>query len=311
MNLIDFAEKFPDEESCKLKFKEIREREGIKCRKCGHDSHYWKRDKEMYECKKCGSRMSLKSGTVMHKSKLSFRYWFIAMHLLTSTRKTFSAKEIQRQLGHKRYEPIWQMMHKLRNAMGKRDDGYELYGEMELDDGFFSTPVSKEQKGEPLKRGRGSQKKTKVLVMTESEKVDAPKEGKKNRKVGHIKMKVIDDLKSTTIDSIVAQCISESAHLTTDDSTSYVNLDNMVEEHESKVVPKKEINKELPWVHIAITNAKSWLQANFHKIERDYLQYYLDEFCYNFNRRYLINNLFDRLLVACVTSKNDIRYQRG
>jgi len=49
MNLIDFVGQFSNEESCKLKFKEIHEREGIKCRKCGHNSHYWKRDKEMYE----------------------------------------------------------------------------------------------------------------------------------------------------------------------------------------------------------------------------------------------------------------------
>ncbi len=311
MNLIDFVTQFPDEESCKQKFKEIRDREGVACRKCGHDSHYWKRDKEMYECKSCGSRTSLKSGTVMHKSKLSFRYWFIAMHLLTSTRKTFSAKEIQRQLGHKRYEPIWQMMHKLRNAMGKRDDNYELYGEMELDDGFFSTPVPKEHKGEPLKRGRGSQKKTKVLVMTESEKLDENKKGKKSRKVGHIKMKVIEDLKSETIDAVVSKNISKEAHLTTDNSTSYSDLRDLVEKHEAKVIPTKEINKELPWVHIAISNAKSWLQANFHKVERNYLQYYLDEFCYNFNRRYLINNLFDRLLIACVASENNLRYKRG
>ena len=88
MNLIDFADKFPDEESCKLKFKELREQEGIMCLKCGHDQHYWKRDKEMYECKKCQTRISLKSGTVMHRSKLSYRYWFIAIHMLTSTRKT-------------------------------------------------------------------------------------------------------------------------------------------------------------------------------------------------------------------------------
>jgi hypothetical protein len=308
MNLIDFTEKFPDEESCKLKFKEMREREGITCRKCGHDSHYWKRDKEMYECKRCGTRMSLKSGTVMHKSKLSFRYWFIAMHLLTSTRKTFSAKEIQRQLGHKRYQPIWHMMHKLRNAMGKRDANYELCGEMELDDGFFSTPVSKDEKNEPLKRGRGSQKKTKVLVMTESESVDQPKKGKKSRKVGHIKMKVIEDLKANTIDSVVDECVSPQAHVKTDDSTSYVGLSKKVEQHISKVILKKDVNNELPWVHIAISNAKGWLLSNFHKINKEYLQYYLDEFCYNFNRRYMIENLFDRLLVACVTSKNDFRY---
>jgi hypothetical protein len=48
----------------------------------------------------------LRANTVMHKSKLPFRYWFIAMHLLTSTKKSFSAKELQRQLGHKRYHPV-------------------------------------------------------------------------------------------------------------------------------------------------------------------------------------------------------------
>ncbi len=31
----------------------------------------------------------------------------------------FSVKEIQRQLGHKRYQLIWHMMYKLRNIMGK------------------------------------------------------------------------------------------------------------------------------------------------------------------------------------------------
>ncbi|MFT6808778.1 MAG: hypothetical protein ACJA01_002009, partial [Saprospiraceae bacterium] len=29
---------------------------------------------------------------------------------------------MQRQIGHKRYEPIWFMMHKIRAAMGQRDD---------------------------------------------------------------------------------------------------------------------------------------------------------------------------------------------
>ncbi|MCP4970526.1 MAG: transposase, partial [Arcobacter sp.] len=78
MNLIDFISAFPDEESCKQKFKEYRETVGIECIKCSHTKHYWKRDKEQYECKNCGFRTTLKSGTVMHKSKLPYRYWFIA-----------------------------------------------------------------------------------------------------------------------------------------------------------------------------------------------------------------------------------------
>lgn len=308
MNLIEFSDHFPDEASCKAKFKELREQEGIICRKCGHTEHYWKKDKEQYECKKCKSRMSLKSGTVMHKSKLPFRYWFLAMHLLTSTRKTFSAKEIQRQLGHKRYQPIWHMMHKLRKAMGKRDDQYNLVGELELDDGFFTTPIPEAEKGEPLKRGRGSQRKTKVLVMAESELVDEPKPGKKSRKVGHIKMKVMHDLKAETVNAIIDEQIEQESTIKSDDSTSYVDLSKKVKHHQAMVVLNKDIEKELPWVHIAISNAKSWILSNFHKVNTEYLQSYLDEFCYNFNRRYMDSYLFDRLLLACVTSKNEFRY---
>ena len=131
--------------------------------------------------------------------ELPFRYWFIAMHLLTNTKKSFSAKEVQRQLGHKRYHPIWHMVHKLRSAMGKRDGEYVLAGRIELDEGYFSTEMPKEEKDKPLKRGRGSQKKSKVLVMAESEFVESPKKGQKPRRVGYIKMKVIDNLQAETI----------------------------------------------------------------------------------------------------------------
>ena len=73
----------------------------------------------------------------MEYSKLPFRYRFIAMHLLTSTKKSFSASELQRQLGHKRFQPIWEMLHKLRNIMGKRDSTYQLSGQVELDNMFI------------------------------------------------------------------------------------------------------------------------------------------------------------------------------
>lgn len=106
------------------------------CPSYGCKEHYWKQDKECYECKKCKKCQSLRSNTVMHGSQLPFRYWFISIHLLTSTKKSFSALELQRQLGHKFYEPIWAMLHKLRAAMGERDNQYPLKGVVELDEGF-------------------------------------------------------------------------------------------------------------------------------------------------------------------------------
>lgn len=278
MSLISFIEEFPDEASCKQKFKEYRDHVGVVCSNCGSKDHYWKKDKEQYECKSCKTRTTLKSGTVMHKSKLPFRYWFIAMHLLTSTKKSFSAKEIQRQLGHKRYQPIWHMVHKLRQTMGKRDGEYILAGRIELDEGYFSTEVPAEEKEKPLKRGRGSQKKTKVLVMAESEMVEPAKVGQKPRRVGYLKMKVIEDLKSETIDDLVKELASNATEVDTDDSTSYVNLKKYIPRHNAQVIPKEKVGEVLPWVHIAISNAKRQLINTFHDIKPEFLQNYLDEF---------------------------------
>jgi hypothetical protein len=59
MNLLNFVSSYPDEASCRKKFKEIREKEGVVCPKCGSKEHYWKKDKECYECKQCHTRQSL------------------------------------------------------------------------------------------------------------------------------------------------------------------------------------------------------------------------------------------------------------
>ena len=314
MSLLNFISQYPDEESCRRQFKAYRDRVGVRCVKCGGSEHYWKADRDQYECKGCRTRQTLRSNTVMHGSKLPFRYWFIAAHLLTSTRKSFSALEVQRQLGHKYYEPIWAMLHKLRQAMGGRDARYSLKGFIELDDGFFSVPVEGPDWGKPLKRGRGSQRKAKVLVMAESRPVDEKDKkigkGKKgrDRKVGYLKMMAIDSLAAEDIEPHVANEVSTSSTIDSDGSTSYSGLGEMVEGHRPKVVPRKEAGKALPWVHIAISNAKRLFLGVHHSIKREYLQNYLDEYCYKFNRRYFGEGLFDRLLVAAVSHKNSFRH---
>lgn len=302
MRLIDFNKHYPDEESCRIAFKEYREQEGVVCTKCGNTTHYWKKKREQWECKKCSHRTTLKSGTVMQSSKLPFQYWFVAMHLITSTKNTFSAKEVQRQLGHKRYEPIWAMMHKLRCVMGLRDDSYELKDEVELDEGFFETVSITRDKTEPLKRGRGSQRQTTVLVSVESKPAKQYPEIKKystKKQVKFLKMKVIDSLKMDTITESVNNMVEKGSIIVSDASTSYNGLHEDYQ-LKSKVIPKKEINIVLPWVHKAISNAKRLFLDVHHRIDDDFLQSYLNEFCFKFNRRYF-DNLFDRLLVAAVS----------
>ena len=158
--------------------------------------------------------------------------------------------------------------------MGKRDAHYSLSGVMELDEGKTT--------------------------------------GKdKPRKVGHIKMIVIEDLKPETITPLVEKNVSNESVIDSDHSTSYVKLKDIVKEHRPKVIPKTEVGKVLPCVHIAISNAKRQLLDIYHQINPEYLQSYLNEFCYKFNRRYFGEQLFDRLMVASVNYKNELRCNYG
>ena len=59
-------------------------------------------------------------------------------------------------------------IRKIRCTMDQSDLLYKLDGIVELDECYFSTEVSEDQKDEPLKHGRGRQRKTKVLVMAET-----------------------------------------------------------------------------------------------------------------------------------------------
>ena len=92
------------------------------------------------------------------------------------------------------------------------------------------------------------------------------------------------------------------------DSTSYVKLKDVVDKYKIQVILNKKIGSLLPWVHIAINNAKRMLLDIHQNIYAEHLQNYLNEFCYNFNRRYFDEALFDRLHVASISNKNQFRY---
>jgi hypothetical protein len=297
MNIIKFIEDFPDEQSCKEHLKGIRENQGIVCKKCGSNHHYWLKAKYQWQCAECNFRTTLRSGTMFENSNLPLRSWYLAMAFMSFSKKGISAKELQRQLNHNRYGTIWSMMHRIRSAMGKRDNLYKLEGMVEFDEGYFSTETSEKDK-QNLKRGRGSQKKSNVAVMAESTPLEDIETGKTSKHVRYFKMKVLESHLSEKIDKIVKESFDEKCIVFSDKSTSYVNIAEYIEVHVTEKSTRETTVKSLPWVHIAISNAKRNLLGIYHKIKGKYLQLYLDEFCYKLNRRYFGDRLFDRLAIA-------------
>lgn len=143
---------------------------------------------------------------------------------MSATKKGFSSKEIQRQLGLKRYEPVWSMGHKIREAMGQRDDRYTLEGMIEADEGCFSVEASTIER-KKQKAGRGSKTKSNVMVMAESTALEGIETGKIDRQCRYFK--VIDDHKADSTDQALKKTIDgEKAIVFSDKSTSYLNMED-------------------------------------------------------------------------------------
>jgi len=176
-------------------------------------------------------------------------------------------------------------------------------------EGFFETADRDESKiDNENQQGRGSSRQAKVLVAVESIPVEPnsdPKyKHKPNRKVKHLKMTVMDDkLNNEAINFEVQNQVDYKTTALTDGYKGYSKLTKVIANHEVVVVADKtKVDKIFPWVHKTISNAKRLLVGIHHSVNSKYMQNYLDEFCYKFNRRYFGKKLFDRLLIASVST---------
>lgn len=301
MNLIEFFQTYDTELKCSELFKKIRDKQGVHCKRCDATDHYWLGTRDRYRCKACKWETTLRSGTALEYSKLPYRYWIYAMAILSSSKKPVSALEMQRILGHKFYEPVWAMLHKLRVSMGHRDASYLLKDFVEADDAQFEVSKTKEET-KNNKPGAGSKGKVKVAVQAQTTPAKDLRVKGKARKGSFkfVKMTAVKNIKSKTLNTVIAYNIDSRATIKTDGGKGYITSKMPVAKHIKRVMKGAEASKHLPWVHIMISNAKRNLLGIYHSVKEEYLQNYLDEFCYMTNRRYFGDDKLERLLILAV-----------
>jgi hypothetical protein len=64
-----------------------------------------------------GHRVTVTSGTIMHRTKQPLTTWFYAAYLVATLTPGISALQLQKQLGFGRYETAFQLLHKLRSGL--------------------------------------------------------------------------------------------------------------------------------------------------------------------------------------------------
>ena len=183
-------------------------------------------------------------------------------------------------IGIKGEGTAWYLVHKIRMAMGIRDEKYQIEGEAEVDDAFVTVVKAIKGDTEKSKRGRGSIRKAPMLVLASCEHIPTAQQ-KRNRPTSYplfFKMFQIEDLKKGLLNETVFRYVKLTSYLKSDARNGSSDLNKLVEKHTSKITPAKEGHIELPWVHCAIGNLKRWINGIFHHVSEKYLQNYLDEF---------------------------------
>jgi transposase len=277
--LKDFQKQFPDDATCLEWLKNRLYPEGIYCETCeAVTKHHRVKSRPSYSCDHCGHHVHPTADTIFHKSPTPLTTWFYAVYLMASTRCGISAKQIQRETGVT-YKTAWRMFKQIRSMLA--DDKSSPIGglgrKVEMDETYYGS----RSEG---KRGRGTDK-TPVVGMVQRK--------------GEVRAFVAADVKADTLRGLIKEHVLPRTMVFTDDFRSYNGLDargytHQRINHSEKVYVVGDIHTntiEGFWSLI-----KRGIGGVYHNVGRHYLQSYLNEYSFRYNRRFDTQPMFTSFL---------------
>ena len=263
---MDFERRFATDEACRDYLGALRWPEGFVCPRCQRKKG-WKMTRGLWLCGDCRHQASVTAGTIFQDSHLPLSLWFRAMWYVTSQKNGTSALAIQRLLGLGSYKTAWALPHKLRRAM-VRPGRSRLQGTVEVDEAYWG--------GEEAGMiGRKTEEKTLIVVAAEEDGAG----------IGRIRMRRIATPDRANLHGFIRAAIEPGSTVRTDGLQAYRRLTGY--RHDRQVQRRQPPDEHLlPRVHRVISLLKRWLLGTHQgAVGQDYLDYYLDEFTFRFNRR--------------------------
>ena len=284
-NQMEFEKMFQTEQSCIDYVTSIRWVHGFECPVCC-SRRYWKKNKGRYECRDCHTETTVTNGTIFHKSTKPLLIWFRAIWWMVAQKNGVSAKGLQKILGLGSYQTAWTWLHKFRRLMVLSGRS-KLQGTIEVDEVFIGGKKSG-------KRGRGAEGKSLVAVAVEI----------KGKKTGRVRLSKIPNASSESLNEFITNNIEKSSKVITDGWNGYNDLNQIGYIHEiQNSLAKNGEENILPNVHRIASLLKRWLLGTHQSyLNKNKLEYYLDEYVFRYNRRTSTSRglLFLRLIEQAV-----------
>jgi transposase len=281
-----FERDFPTDDACLETIKEQRFPGGIAdCPNCKKPrKHYRVKNRPAYACQTCGNHISPLAGTIFEKSSTKLRIWFHAMYLMGSTRCGISAKQIQRETGVT-YKCAWRIFHQIRKLMSEEIKLGGSGSGVEMDE-MYHGGRRKNEAGRMLKGDL--QKKTTVTGMVERD--------------GRIVARVTPELTMNALGTVVKQYVLPETTIFTDEFASYNSLPYMANmgythrriNHSQKVYVSGDVHTNT--IEGFWSLVKRGIGGVYHSVSAKYLQSYLDEYSFRYNRRDSGNLIFSSLV---------------
>jgi transposase-like protein/ribosomal protein L37AE/L43A len=264
--LQELEARFSTDEACRRYLFNLRWPQRFVCPTCGGRAA-WPMKRGLWLCAGCRHQTSVTAGTIFQDTHKPLTLWFRAMWHVTSQKNGVSALGLQRVLGLGSYRTAWAILHKLRRAM-VRPGRDRLKGIVEVDETYWGG----EEEGVV---GRLTQDKAMIVVAAEQD----------GSNIGRIRLRRVSDLTKDSLHGFIGDFVEPGSTIRTDGLPTYLGLEGFA--HDRQIQRRQPDGEHLlPRVHRVVSLLKRWMMGTHQgAIAQDYLDYYLDEFTFRFNRR--------------------------
>lgn len=280
VNLISLIEKYSNESKCRQYLEGLKWSDGVTCPRCGSKKISRIKKRDQFDCDECRYQFSVTANTIFHDSHLPIWKWFLAVYLMTESKKGISANQLKRSLNVS-YKTAWYLCHRIRKAM-EETARPQLDGIVEADETYIGGRYDR-------RRQRAPHDKQAVMGLLQRD--------------GTFEAKTIPTNGARILVGVIKERVKKNATVMTDEYAGYNGI-NKEYKHESVKHSAEE------WVRGNVhTNGieSAWSLFNrsivgaYHHIDAKHMDAYLDEFEWRFNGRenpFLFRDTLMKLLNA-------------